>query len=103
VADRQKYEVRDVGVEDKRKDEEDAESRVGCGGFDDHDGSRLVRTDVPPPEGISHFHSGGKETAGNEESVEDGQSDLEAEICELGVGVIKDGTVRFGEDNNGHG
>lgn len=90
-------------MEGKRKDEEDAKSRVDCGGFDDHDGGSLVCTDVSPLEGISHFHSGGKEAAGNEESVGDGQSDLEAEICELGVGVIKDGTASLGEDKNGHG
>ena len=103
MADRQKHEVGDVGVEGERHDEDDAESRVDCGGFDDHHGGSLVRTDVSPPEGISHFHSEGKETAGNEERVDEGQSDLETEIYEFRVGVIKDGTASFGEDKDGHG
>ena len=102
VAHRQKHEIADIGVEGKGKDEDDAERRVECSRFNDHDGGGLVGTDVFCPEGISHFFSEAKETAGDEESVEDGQSNLEAEICSLGVNVIKDGTTRFGEDKNGH-
>jgi len=39
-----------------------------------------------------------KETADNEEYVEEGLFDLEGEIYESGVAVIKDGTADFGED-----
>jgi hypothetical protein len=100
VADRQKDEICHVRVHRKGNDEDDADRSVECGGFDDHGGRGPVRGDIFRPE---RFLSEGKETAGDEERVDKGQSDLEAEICKLGVDVVKDGTASLDEDNNGHG
>ena len=103
MADRQKHEVDDIRVEGEREDEDDAHYRVECGGFDDHGRGDLVGTHVFSPEGISHLLSEGKQTARDEEGVNDGQSDLEAEVRELEVDVVKDGTARFGKDDDRHG
>ena len=103
MADRENDEVRDVGVERKGDDEDDAKGRVECRGFDDHSGSDLVMMDVLFADDFSHFCSDRIEAAGDEEGVDDGQSDFDAEICELGIDVVKDGTARFGEDEDRHG
>ena len=103
MADRQKHEITDIRVEGEREDEDDAHYRVECGRFDDHDCGDLVSTHVFSLEDISHLLLEGKQTARDEEGVNDGQSDLDAKIYELGVDVIKDGTARFGKDKNRHG
>ena len=100
MADGQKDEIRHVRVHRKGNDEDDADWSVECGGFDDQGGRGPVRGDVFRPE---RFPSEGEETTGDEERVDEGQSDLEAEIGELGVDVVKDGTASLGEDENGHG
>ena len=103
VADRQKYKVVDIGPESKGNDKEDAKHGVGCCRFNDHHGSRFVRTEVFPPEGIPRARSDDKETTGDEEGVNDRQSDFEAEIDELGVDIVKGSTARFDENKNRHG
>ena len=84
----------------KGNDEDDADWSVECGGFDDHGGRGPVQRDIFRPD---CFLSEGKEAAGDEERVDEGQSDLEAEIGEFDVDIVKDGTTSLGEDKNGHG
>lgn len=101
MADRQKHEIRHVRVQRKGNDKDDADRRVECGRFDDHGGRGPVRRDFffAQPAG---FRSEGEEAGDDEERVDEHESDLEAEIGELGVDVVKDGTDSFGEDKNGH-
>ena len=46
-----------------------------------------------PPKGLPHLHAERKETAGDEEGVEDSESDLKAEVGKLRVDVVKDGAA----------
>jgi len=103
VADQQRDEVGDIGVDSKRNNKDNGEHRVECGKFDGHHGGGLICTDMLSSEGILHIHSEEKEMASNEESVEEGWFDLEAEIYKLEVAIIKDCTADFGKDKNGHG
>ena len=103
MAHREEHEVGDVRVERKRKDEEDTKRRVERGRFNHHARCDLVWADVFPPEDIPHPFSEYEETAGDEERIDNGQTNLEAEIGQLGVDVVKDGTGRFSEDKDGHG
>ena len=103
VADRQKHKVDDIGAESKGNDKDDAKYGVERGGFNDHHGSRFVRADVFPPEGIPHLLSEDKETPSDEEGVSDRHSDLEAEIGKLKVDVVEGGAARFDENKNRHG
>lgn len=62
----------------------------------------LVGTDVFAPSCISRFLSV-EETAADEENVDNGQSDLEAEICEFRVDVVKESTAKFEVNKAGDG